>query len=104
MAAIFFAESSDTYPHSEIGIRRRQQRGLEAVALAGLKTLVVTSRNHLQYLTEYDGNRIILRAVPIKFDAVTRATCIEREYEVESARAESCIDEIGLLPVFRARC
>ncbi|MER8542946.1 Xaa-Pro peptidase family protein [Mesorhizobium sp. M1334] len=84
--------TSTPFPKSEYD--GRQQRVLEAVALAGLDALVVTSRNHLQYLTGYDGNGVYYAPFPLILMPGHAPTYVVREYDVETVRAESCIDEI----------
>ncbi|TIU19061.1 MAG: aminopeptidase P family protein, partial [Mesorhizobium sp.] len=51
------------FPSSEY--ERRQQGVLEAAAIAGLDALMVTSRNHLQYLTGYNGSGVYYAPFPL---------------------------------------
>lgn len=72
----------------------RQQKVLEAMARAGLDALVVTAHGHLQYLTGYPGFGGYFAPFPFIITPGRKPTFVVREYEIDSVRADSCIDEI----------
>ncbi|TIX46486.1 MAG: aminopeptidase P family protein [Mesorhizobium sp.] len=94
MATMFLSNPTTGIPFPLSEYDARQQRVLAAVAMAGLDALIVTSRNHLQYLTGYDGNGAYYAPFPLILTAGRAPTYVVREFDVENVRAESCIDEI----------
>ncbi|MER8805136.1 Xaa-Pro peptidase family protein [Mesorhizobium sp. M0998] len=73
---------------------RRQKKVLAAVASANLDALVVTAHGHLRYLTGYDGMGGYFAPFPLILVPGRAPTYVVREYEVDTVRATSCIDEI----------
>ncbi|UCI31886.1 M24 family metallopeptidase [Mesorhizobium sp. B4-1-4] len=80
------------FPRAEY--ERRQQEVLGVVAGAGLDALLVTALGHARYLTGYYGGGSYFGPFPLILAPGHAPTYIVREYEVESVRAYSCINEI----------
>ncbi|RWP25784.1 MAG: aminopeptidase P family protein [Mesorhizobium sp.] len=80
------------FPLSEF--ERRQQKVLAAMERAELDALLVTAHSHLRYLTGFPGYGGYFRPFPFILAPGHKPTFVVREYDVESVRAYSCIDEI----------
>ncbi|WP_322884578.1 Xaa-Pro peptidase family protein (plasmid) [Sinorhizobium medicae] len=80
------------FPKSEY--QRRQQRVLEAMARAEIDALLVTAPGHQEYLTGYDGTGGYFAPFPFILVPGRAPIYVAREFDVETVRAESCIEEI----------
>ncbi|UVK49970.1 Xaa-Pro peptidase family protein (plasmid) [Mesorhizobium sp. AR02] len=92
MTAMSVLASGIPFPKSEYD--RRQTQVLQAVERAGLDALLVTAHTHLQYLTGYDGKGGYFRPFPLILVPGRAPTFVVREYDEQTVRAYSCIDEI----------
>ncbi|MFK4495965.1 Xaa-Pro dipeptidase [Bradyrhizobium japonicum] len=80
------------FPRAEY--ERRHQQVLEAVANAGIDALLVTALGHARYLTGYYGGGSYFAPFPLILAPGRAPTYVVREYEVQTVRAYSCVDEI----------
>ncbi|RWP56312.1 Xaa-Pro peptidase family protein [Mesorhizobium sp.] len=92
MTAMPVLDSGIPFPKSEYD--RRQTQVLEAVERAELDALFVTAHTHLQYLTGYDGKGGYFRPFPLILVPGRAPTFVVREYDEQTVRAYSCIEEI----------
>lgn len=80
------------FPKSEY--ERRQENVLAAIVRAGLDALLVTAHGHLRYLTGYDGRGGYFAPFPLILIPGRAPVYVVREFDVQTVRAESCIDEV----------
>jgi Xaa-Pro aminopeptidase len=74
--------------------RRRHDKVFKAMERDGLDALLVTSHNHLRYLTGYNGYGGYFKPFPLVMVPGRAPTYVVREYEDNGVRADSCIDEV----------
>ncbi|MCK1518800.1 Xaa-Pro peptidase family protein [Bradyrhizobium sp. 17] len=80
------------FPRAEY--ERRQQKVLEAVTGAHLDGLLVTALGHARYLTGYYGGGSYFGPFPLILAPGRPPTYVVREYEAQTVRSYSCVDEI----------
>jgi Xaa-Pro aminopeptidase len=74
--------------------RRRQAKVFEAMESAGLDAMLVTSFNHLRYLSGYNGYGGYFKPFPLIMVPGREPIYVVRDYEVMGVRADSIIEEI----------
>lgn len=72
----------------------RQESVLAAVDEAGLDAILVTAHGHLRYLSGYYGGGGYFGPFVLILARGCRPTYVVREYEVQSVRDESCVDDL----------
>ncbi|WP_457661416.1 M24 family metallopeptidase [Sinorhizobium medicae] len=80
------------FPNSEY--EHRQQKVLEAMVRAELDAVLVTAYGHQEYLTGYDGNGGYFAPFPLILVPGRAPIFVAREFDLDTVRAESCIEEI----------
>ncbi|NPC58171.1 M24 family metallopeptidase [Caenimonas soli] len=80
------------FPNDEY--HRRCEKVFKAMERDGLDALLVTSHNHLRYLTGYSGYGGYFMPFPLVMVTGHAPTYVVREYEETGVRADSCIEEI----------
>ncbi|MGE0796808.1 MAG: M24 family metallopeptidase [Lautropia sp.] len=74
--------------------QRRQDKVFAAMELAGLDAMLVTSINHLRYLTGYNGYGSYFMPFPLILVPGRKPVYVVREYEVTGVRADGIVEDI----------